>query len=91
MLRQSWAVAAGRVEHLADLGQRGRQVGAGVQQLQILDLLANRFLFQPRRGHDHTRRAGHLHEREAVALALCSTIFAAHCLACSKRVRPAVL
>ena len=62
------ALAAGLVDKLADRAHRGRQVGAGVRQFQVVDFLADDA--PPRRpaGHDHPRRRGHQHQREGVAL-----------------------
>ena len=67
MPREPGAVAAGRVEHLADLAQRGDQIGAGVEQFQVLNFLADRFGFHHWCGHDHAGRTGHLHQRKTVA------------------------
>lgn len=62
------AGAFGFLKNLVDFGQRGRQNGAAVRQLEVFDLFEKVAGFDRWRAHDDRRGRAHQHQRKAIAL-----------------------
>ncbi len=68
MIGQPGVFAAGPLDQPRDGGDGGRQIGAGMDQFEVVDLFAHGRRVDSRRAHDHPRRRGHQNQREDVPL-----------------------
>ena len=67
VVSQAGVLAAGPLDHSAHGGHRGRQVGAGVQQIEVVDFVAHGGGLRSRPAHHHLRRRRHQDQREDIA------------------------